>query len=299
MVNWRQLLRPGGRLVAVDGFWFTEWDDEDVPALFADHYNADTRSELPLMHLDRPEPILDLLTAAGFISVAAEPRPDLGLGGGAVPHHATTPERPRPRGSAFGRGRPTGANRAMWRVPRARRSRGIERAGPNGEPMPETPFDAIRSRGDADVAFQAVGDADLDLLYFHGAGSHFEHFWDMPEYAAFLGRLMKFSRLILFDRRGTGGSDDVPRSDVPTWEEWTEDVRAVLDAAGSTRTAIFASGDAGPIAMLFAAMHPERVGALVLFNTTARYLVADDYPIGVAPSSSTRLSSWWAKHGNS
>ena len=92
MVNWRQLLRPGGRLVAVDGFWFTEWDDEDVPALFADHYTADTRSELPLMHLDRPEPILDLLTAAGFISVAAEPRPDLGLGGG-VPYliTATTP----------------------------------------------------------------------------------------------------------------------------------------------------------------------------------------------------------------
>jgi class 3 adenylate cyclase/alpha-beta hydrolase superfamily lysophospholipase len=148
--------------------------------------------------------------------------------------------------------------------------------------MPETPLTRYVAVGDADVAYQAVGDTDLDLLYFYGLGSHFEHFWDMPEYAAFLARLMKFSRLILFDRRGTGGSDDVPRSDVPTWEEWTEDVRAVLDAAGSARTAIFASADAGPIAMLFAAMHPERVSALVLFNTTARYLVADDYPIGVA-----------------
>ena len=98
MGNWRQLLRPRGRLVAVDGFWFTEWDDEDVPALFADHYTADTRRDLPFMHLDGPEPILELLTAAGFIAVAAEPRPDLGLGGG-VPYliTATTPEGPRTR----------------------------------------------------------------------------------------------------------------------------------------------------------------------------------------------------------
>ena len=72
MVNWRQLLRPGGRLVAVDGFWFTEWDDEAVPALFTDHYTAETRSELPLMHLDRPEPILGLLTAAGFVAVSRQ-----------------------------------------------------------------------------------------------------------------------------------------------------------------------------------------------------------------------------------
>jgi SAM-dependent methyltransferase len=92
MANWRQLLRPGGQLVAVDGFWFTEWDDEDVPAVFAEHYTADTRRQLPFMHLDGPEPILKLLTAAGFIEVAAEPRPDLGLGGG-VPYliTATTP----------------------------------------------------------------------------------------------------------------------------------------------------------------------------------------------------------------
>jgi SAM-dependent methyltransferase len=83
MANWRALLRPGGRLVAVDGFWFTEWDDGDVPALFAEHYTADTRGQLPLMHLDAPEPILDMLSAAGFVDPAAVPRPDLGLGGGA------------------------------------------------------------------------------------------------------------------------------------------------------------------------------------------------------------------------
>ncbi|MFB9235735.1 class I SAM-dependent methyltransferase [Plantactinospora siamensis] len=82
MANWRELLRPGGRFVAVDGFWFTDWDDGDVPAVFAEHYTAETRGELPFMHLDRPEPILDALAAAGFTEVAAQPRPDLGISDG-------------------------------------------------------------------------------------------------------------------------------------------------------------------------------------------------------------------------
>ena len=136
---------------------------------------------------------------------------------------------------------------------------------------------------DSDVAYQVIGDGPIDLLYFHGLGSHFEHFWDMPVYAEFLSRLASFSRLILFDRRGTGGSDRLPNKLFPTWEEWTDDVGAVLDAAGSNRTAVFAAGDAGPIAILFAAMHPERVSALVLFNTTARFVAADDYPVGMPP----------------
>jgi class 3 adenylate cyclase len=145
---------------------------------------------------------------------------------------------------------------------------------------PETQYVAV---GDADVAYQVVGGGPLDLLYFYGLGSHLEHFWDLPLYSEFLARLTSFSRLILFDRRGTGGSDGVPRHAIPTWEEWTEDVWAVLDAVGSKRAAIFAAGDAGPIAMLFTALHPDRVSALVLFNTTARYLVADDYPPGLPP----------------
>lgn len=82
MSNWRELLRPGGRLVAVDGFWFTDWDDGDVPALFAEHYTSDTRRELPFMHLDSPEPILRMLTATGYVDLAAESRPDLSVGGG-------------------------------------------------------------------------------------------------------------------------------------------------------------------------------------------------------------------------
>ncbi len=146
--------------------------------------------------------------------------------------------------------------------------------------FPETRYVAV---GDADVAYQVLGEGPIDLLYFYGLGSHLEMCWYLPEVAEFLDRLASFSRLIYFDRRGTGASDGVPRNAIPTWEEWTADVEAVLDAAGSERAAILAAADAGPVAVLFAAMHPERVSALVLVNTSARYPVADDYPAGAPP----------------
>jgi len=121
------------------------------------------------------------------------------------------------------------------------------------------------------------------LLFCYGLGSHIERWWETPTSADSLVGLASFSRLTFFDRRGTGASDGVPSKGIPTWEEWTEDISAVMDAAGLERTAILAVLDAGPIAMLFAAMHPEQVSALVLLNTTARYVVADDYPIGASP----------------
>jgi pimeloyl-ACP methyl ester carboxylesterase len=89
--------------------------------------------------------------------------------------------------------------------------------------------------------------------------------------------------LILFDRRGTGASDAVPDNAMPTWEEWANDVRAVLDAAASERTVVLAGIETGPIGQLFTAMQPERVSALILANTTARFLRANDYPFGIAP----------------
>ena len=134
----------------------------------------------------------------------------------------------------------------------------------------------------ADVAYRVGGRGSVDLVYFQGLGSHIELLRLVPRQVEFLARLSSFSRLILFDRRGTGASDAVSEDAFPTCEEWTDDLRAVLDAAGSTSAVIFAGADAGPIALLFAAMHPERVRSLVLFNTAARYLFADDYPIGVA-----------------
>jgi class 3 adenylate cyclase len=145
---------------------------------------------------------------------------------------------------------------------------------------PETRYVAV---GDADVAYQVVGDGPLDLLYCYGLGCHIEHCWEVPGQAEYLNGLAAFSRLIFFDRRGSGASDGVSLSAMPTWEEWTEDIEAVLGAVGSKRTAILATLDAGPIAVLFAATHPEVVSGLILVNTTARYLVADDYPIGASP----------------
>ncbi len=137
--------------------------------------------------------------------------------------------------------------------------------------------------GDADVAYQVLGDREVALLYFYGLGSHLEMMRLTPGWNEFLARLTAFSRVILFDRRGAGASDGVPRAAMPTVEDWTEDIRAVLDAAEAPEAAIIAAVDAGPIAMLFAALHPERVRSLILLNTSARYMVDDDYPIGATP----------------
>jgi class 3 adenylate cyclase len=138
--------------------------------------------------------------------------------------------------------------------------------------------------GGADVAYQVIGDGEIDLLYFYGLGSNVELVRMTRGMDDFIRGLTAFCRVILFDRRGSGASDGVPHHAVPTVEQWTEDVGAVLDAAGSQSAAIIAALDAGPIAMLYAALHPERARALVLLNTTARYLVADDHPWGAQPA---------------
>lgn len=88
MTNWRNLLRAGGRLVAVDGFWFAGQDEGGVPPLFVQHYTSATTAELPLMHIDRPDPILEMLSSTGFVEVAAQSRPELALEGG-VPYFFT------------------------------------------------------------------------------------------------------------------------------------------------------------------------------------------------------------------
>jgi pimeloyl-ACP methyl ester carboxylesterase len=100
---------------------------------------------------------------------------------------------------------------------------------------PETRYVAV---GHADVAYQIVGDGPIDLLYCYGLGSHVDMFWEHPVSADVLERLASFSRLIFFDRRGTGASDRLQGEVVPTWEDWTEDMVAVLDAAGSESAAI-------------------------------------------------------------
>jgi class 3 adenylate cyclase len=146
---------------------------------------------------------------------------------------------------------------------------------PNG--TPEVRYVAL---GECDIAYRVFGEGPLDLLYIYGVGSNVDALLDDPWIAQLLDGFCTFSRVISFDRRGVGSSDGVPRDAIPTWEGWTEDVSAVLDATSSGRVAIVAGLDAGPVAVLFAAMQPDRVSALVLSNTTARYLLADDYSIG-------------------
>jgi class 3 adenylate cyclase len=153
---------------------------------------------------------------------------------------------------------------------------------------PETQYVGV---GDADVAFQVFGNGPLDLVYCYGMGSHVEYWRELPAVEEVFRRLASFSRLIFFDRRGTGASDGVSRHALPTWEEWAEDLGAVMDAAECERATILASLDAGPTAILFSVMHPERVSALVLLNTAARFLVADDYPIGASASEVDALVS--------
>jgi pimeloyl-ACP methyl ester carboxylesterase len=122
----------------------------------------------------------------------------------------------------------------------------------------DVPTTRYTKLGDDRIAFQVVGDADLDLLYVPGMLSTLDWPWEWPPTAAFIRALASFSRLIFFDRRGCGASDPVPGDRLPTWEEWADEARAVLDAVGSERAAILGAVDAGPAAILFAATQPER-----------------------------------------
>src|SRR3954468_20206202 len=107
--------------------------------------------------------------------------------------------------------------------------------------------------------------------------------WEVPEYARFLTRLASFSRLILFDKRGTGLSDAVPLESLPDLEQRMDDVRAVLQAAGSTSAAVFGASEGGNLCILFAATYPERVRALVLAATFAKRIWSPDYPWAPTP----------------
>lgn len=140
---------------------------------------------------------------------------------------------------------------------------------------PETRY--VRN-GDVNIAYQVVGDGDLDIVFVMGWVSHLEYFWEEPHFAAFLNRLASFSRLLLFDKRGTGLSDRVPINELPTLEQRMEDVNAVMDAAGSERAVLIGVSEGGPMCSLFAATYPEKTTALVMIGTYAKRIREDDYP---------------------
>lgn len=131
------------------------------------------------------------------------------------------------------------------------------------------------------IAYQVTGDGPVDFVYMLGIGSNFERWWDWPPYARLLSRIASFSRLILFDRRGSGISDPLMDDGLATWESYADDLAAVLDAAGSTQAVIFAAFDAGPVALTYGATNPDRVRGLILWNSYARGIQDHDYPIGV------------------
>lgn len=149
-----------------------------------------------------------------------------------------------------------------------------------GVEVPQTRFTRV---GEDRIAYQVFGAGPVDLVYAIGTTSTIDTAWEWPPYAMFLRRLGSFARVIVFDRRGSGASDRPSSSGLAIWEHWADDIRAVLDAAGSGRTAIFASTDSGPSAVLFAATAPDRVRALILSCSTARFAIADDYPFGLSP----------------
>jgi len=141
--------------------------------------------------------------------------------------------------------------------------------------QPETRY---AKSGDVHIAYQVVGDGPLDLVFVPGFVSHLEAGWLSPAIAKLRHRLASFSRLILFDKRGTGLSDR--SSQIFTLEQRMDDVRAVMDAAGCARAALFGISEGGPMSILFAATYPERTTALAMFGTYAKRSWAVDHPFG-------------------
>jgi pimeloyl-ACP methyl ester carboxylesterase len=140
--------------------------------------------------------------------------------------------------------------------------------------------------GEVNIAYQVIGQAPLDLVFVMGWITHLEYFWTEPSFAQFLRRLATFARVILFDKRGTGLSDRVPLDQLPTLEQRMDDVRAVMEAAGSERAVLCGVSEGGPMCSLFAATYPERTVALVMIGSYARRLRTKDYPWG--PSAAER-----------
>src|SRR4051812_8721694 len=132
--------------------------------------------------------------------------------------------------------------------------------------------------GSINIAYQLVGDGPVDIVLVPGWVSNVDVFWEEPKFAAFLLSLASFSRLILFDKRGTGLSDRV--TDTPTLEERMEDVQAVMGAVRSTKAALIGYSEGAPMCALFAATYPEKTRALIMIGGYARRMRSADFPIG-------------------
>ena len=144
--------------------------------------------------------------------------------------------------------------------------------------MSEVPETQYTKSGDVHIAYQVLGSGPLDVVFVPGFVSHLEHQWDSARWAHMMHRLASFSRLIMFDKPGTGLSDRFAA--IPTLEQRMDDVRAVMDAVGSERAAFIGVSEGGPMSILFAATYPHRTSALILYGTYARRMWAPDHPWG-------------------
>jgi class 3 adenylate cyclase len=158
---------------------------------------------------------------------------------------------------------------------------------------PETRYASV---GEDRVAYQCFGDGEIDLVVMFTTIA-IDVVWESRHWRRFYERLASFSRVIMFDRRGFGSSDFIQLESLPRWEAWAEDLTAVLDATGSTEASIFANVDMGHWGLLLAATAPQRVRSLILFNSYARSIATDDYPIGTPPDAPFRevVKTLWGK----
>lgn len=161
--------------------------------------------------------------------------------------------------------------------------------------------------GDSSIAYQTIGSGPIDLIYMQGFLSNVEVNWEYPALARFLRQMSRFSRLIVFDRRGLGCSERFTPSDAPPIENLMEDVSAVMDSVQAERPVLFATGDCAFIALLFAASYPDRLSALILYSSSAIWRKSEDSPWGMTEAelaATNRVirerlgSGWWFQHAN-
>ncbi|MGH3136749.1 MAG: alpha/beta fold hydrolase [Gaiellaceae bacterium] len=159
---------------------------------------------------------------------------------------------------------------------------------------PETRY--VRGPDGAYVAYQMFGNGPLVVVFITSWLQNIDVMWDEPSLAAYLDRLASFSRVICFDKRGSGVSDPVPLAALPSIDQWMDDATAVLNAVGIERAALIGDAEGGPMAALLAASHPDIVSALVLVNSFARWRRADDYPIGMPEPTTAKLVERYEQH---
>src|SRR5687767_7255373 len=146
-----------------------------------------------------------------------------------------------------------------------------------------TPETLYARAGDVHIAYQVMGDGPVDVVLADQWFSHMDAQWDVPPLAELRHRLASFSRLIMFDKRGIGLSDPVGLNQLPTLEEWIDDLRAVMDAANSRRAALITNIGGALMSLVCAAAFPDRISSQVIVDGFARFLEAPDYPVGAPP----------------